>query len=94
MGVSDTAIRKAMTKSVNALIARINSHELPMAQTENETIAVNGDWTDPLMGDKRYWLACIFVTSRHDEIERLKEMLRSSFGRNQSCFSLGYILGG
>ncbi len=83
MGVTDTAIRKAMTKSVNALIARINSHELPMAQTGNETIAVNGDWIDPETGDKRYWFACIFATSRQDVIERLKEVLRSSFGGSQ-----------
>jgi len=83
MGVTDTAIRKAMTKSVNALIARINSHELPMAQTENETIAVNGDWIDPETGDMRYWFSCIFVTSRQDEIKRLREVLRSSFSGNQ-----------
>ena len=78
MALTDAEIRWAMVKSVESVISKIRSHELPVLTEGTQVFATNGDFGERENGDSRYWLAALIVTPRIDLIEQIKAILHQS----------------
>ncbi len=78
MALTDAEIRWAMVKSVESVIGKIRSHELPMSTEGTQVFATNGDFGERENGESRYWLASLVVTNREDLIEEVKAVIHQS----------------
>jgi len=78
MALTDAEIRWAMVKSVESLIGKIRSHELPMLTEGTQVIATNGDFGERETDKSRYWLATLIVTPSQDLLEKVKTVLNQS----------------